>query len=147
MSDKPVEIYDNIFRVGANLQINDLYINSYLMIDGDEGILFGPGSVIDFEETFSNITKIIPVENLQYTVLHNQDPSICASLPLFEQNGFSGKIVTHMRTAYFVKHYGITSFFIYTNLNANRLVMKSGRVLYFSEYTLPQIGRIICCLR
>jgi len=131
LSDKPVEIFDNIFRVGACQQVNELYTNSYLMVDGDEGILFGPGSVIDFEETFANITKIIPIEKLKYAVLHSQDPSICASLPLFEQNGFSGKIVTHMRTAYFVKHYGITSFFIYTNLAANRLILESGRVIYF----------------
>ena len=43
MSERPVEIYNNIFRVGANQQVNELYTNSYLMVDGDEGVLFGPG--------------------------------------------------------------------------------------------------------
>lgn len=101
------------------------------MVDGDEGILFGPGSAVDFDKTYENILKIIPVEKLRYVILHSQDPSVCASLPLLEQNGFSGKIVTHMRSAYFIKHYGISSFFFYTNLNANRLVLGSGRVISF----------------
>ncbi len=131
LNNKPVEIYENIFRVGAYKQINGLRINSYLMIDNGEGILFGPGSVIDFEDILANISEIIPVEKIKYVILHNQDPSNCSALPLFERNGFSGKVVTHWRSAVYVKHYDVSSDFIYSNLTANRLTLKSGRIMHF----------------
>ena len=54
------ELHENIFWVGDTEQINALHCNPYLILDGDEAVLFDPGSSIDFEKVFKNVTGITP---------------------------------------------------------------------------------------
>ncbi len=131
MTEKSVEIFNNIFLVGSSTQVNGLNTNIYLLNDGDESILFGAGSAVDFEEIFSNITEIIKINRLKYIILQDHDSSICSGINLFEKNGFSGKIITHFNLSSYIKYYGIRSDIIYSNLTANRLFLKSGRVIRF----------------
>lgn len=128
-----IEIKDGIYWVGGAQQDENLHCNPYLLIEGEEGVLFDPGSVLDFEYVYENVTNLIPLEKLKYIVLHHQDPDICASLPLFEAKGGNFKIVTHWRTQTLVKYYGIRSDYYIVNEHDFKLTLVTGRVLDFIQ--------------
>ncbi|SHH14221.1 response regulator [Clostridium grantii] len=125
------EIYENIYWVGSYDKLNGLHCNPYLIIDGDEAILIDPGSVIDFEIVYKNVTSLIDIEKLKYIVLSHQDPDICSSTPLFEKKGVNAKIITHWRTGTIADHYGIKSKKYIVNENRYEITLKSGRKLKF----------------
>ncbi len=128
---KAEEIKEGIFWVGVSSPHDGLNCNPYLLVDGDEAVLFDPGSVLDFEDVYENVTSIVPLEKIKYVVLHHQDPDSCSSVPLFEEKGAKFKIVTHWRTQLLVKYYGIKSDYYIVNENNYKLVLKSGRILTF----------------
>ena len=128
---KSIEIADGIHWVGASDEEGGLHCNPYLIIDNGEGVLIDPGSVLDFEQVFYNVTKLIPLENIKYVILHHQDPDFCSSVPLFEKKGLQAQIVTHWRTAVIVKYYGIKSLYYIVNQKNFKLTLSSGRVLMF----------------
>lgn len=128
---KNIEISKGIYWVGYHDEISGLQCNPYLIIDEGEGVLIDPGSVLDFEQVLSNVTELIPLENIKYIILNHQDPDFCSSVPLFEGKGIKVKIATHWRTATIVKYYGITSPYYMVNENGNKLVLSSGRTIYF----------------
>lgn len=127
------ELDKGIYWVGGDGQNGGLHCNPYLLLDGDEGVLFDPGSVLDFDYVYDNITKIIPLEKIKYIVLHHQDPDLCSSVPLFEKKGGNFKIVTHWRTQMLVKYYGIKSDYYIVNENNFCLALNSGRRLNFIQ--------------
>jgi len=128
---KSIEIEKGIYWVGAGEEDGGLHCNPYLIIDNGEGVLIDPGSVLDFEEVYSNVTKLIPLENIKYVILHHQDPDFCSSVPLFEKKGLKAKIVTNWRTAVIVKYYGIKSPYYIVNQKDFKLTLSSGRTLMF----------------
>lgn len=129
----PIEIAKNIYTVGGHDQNEFLQCNPYLIIDGDEAVLIDPGSVLDFEAVYRNVTSLVPIENIKYVVLHHQDPDFCSSVPLFEKMGAKFQVVTHWRTKTLVKYYGITSPYYIVNKNKFRLKLSSGRELDFIQ--------------
>lgn len=128
-----VELKDGIYWVGGAHQNKNLQCNPYLLIEGDEGVLFDPGSVLDFEYVYENVTRLLPLEKVKYVVLHHQDPDLCSSVPLFEQKGSNFKIVTHWRTQTLVEYYGIQSEYHIVNENGFQLELKTGRKLNFIQ--------------
>lgn len=108
-----------------------LHCNPYLIVDGDEGVLIDPGSVLDFEDVYENVCSIISLEKIKYVILHHQDPDFCSAVPLFEKAGAKFEIVTHWRTQTLVKYYGIQSNYYIINENEFKLTLASGRTLGF----------------
>lgn len=129
----PIEIAKNIYSVGGHDQNEFLQCNPYLIVDGEEAVLIDPGSVLDFEAVYRNVTRLVPIENIKYVVLHHQDPDLCSSVPLFEKMGAKFHIVTHWRTQTLVKYYGVTSPYYIVNKNKFQLKLNSGRVLDFIQ--------------
>lgn len=127
----PVELADGLFWVGVNEKDNSLQCNIYLIIDNDEGILFDPGSVINFEEVYKRVANLIPIEKIKYIFLSHQDPDLASSVPLFERHGFKGKIVTHWRTTVIIRYYGIKSDYYIVNENNYSLKLSSRRIIKF----------------
>lgn len=128
---RTVEIASGIFWVGGAAQDGGLHCNPYLIVDGDQGILIDPGSVLDFEDVYENVCSIIPLEQIKYVILHHQDPDFCSAVPLFEQAGAKFEVVTHWRTQTLVKYYGIQSQYYIINENEFKLTLASGRNLGF----------------
>lgn len=126
-----IEIENGIYWVGDTEEAGGLHCNPYLIIDDGEGVLIDPGSVLDFEKVFSNVTKLIPLENIKYVILHHQDPDFCSSVPLFEKKGLKAKIVTNWRTAVIIKYYGIKAPYYIVNQKDFKLTLSSGRTLMF----------------
>lgn len=131
MSEILHEISDDIFLAGNLSKNSELASNIYLMLDRNEAVLFGAGSALDFEVLYSIISDKININTISYIILQNPDISICSALPLYEQCGFSGQIITHWKSAREIKSLGIKSGIIYSNFTANRLRLESGRVIRF----------------
>ncbi|PKL16575.1 MAG: hypothetical protein CVV49_15580, partial [Spirochaetae bacterium HGW-Spirochaetae-5] len=123
MTEKFVEIFKNIFRIGSREQPGEFTPNIYLINEENESV--------GFDILLSNIREITEINRLKYIILQDYDPALCSALPLFERNGFTGKIITHWNSSRYIKKYDVQSEFIYSNLNANRLFLNSGRVLRF----------------
>ena len=132
-TSKVVEIAKDIYWVGAHNQEGPINCNPYLIIDGEEGVLIDPGSVIDFDYVYENISSIIAIKKIKYVILHNQNPKLASCLPLFEKKGCEFKIVTHSKTQMEVKYYGLKSKYYIVDKNEFRLVLKSGRVIGFLQ--------------
>jgi diguanylate cyclase (GGDEF)-like protein len=128
---KNVEIKEGIYWVGTQEADGALSCNPYLLVEGDEAVLFDPGSLIDIEEVYKNVLEIVPLEKIKYVVLHHQDPDFCSGVPFLEKQGGNFKIVTHWRTQTIVKYYDIKSNYYLVNENNFALTLKSGRKLRF----------------
>lgn len=124
-------IVDGIYYVGNSFSRNGLDCNPYLLIDGDEGVLFDPGSVIEFEEVLQNLQGIIDLKKIKYVVLHHQDADMCSSVPSYEKLGLNFQIVTSWRAMTLIQYYGIESSYYLLEENDFRLMLKSGRTLEF----------------
>jgi two-component system, cell cycle response regulator len=125
------ELYENVYWVGDTEQINALHCNPYLIIEGDEAVLFDPGSSFDFEKVYQNVTELTSIESIKYVVLSHQDPDLCAALPLFEQKGLKASVVCHWRTSVIIQYYNIISPFYLADQNNFSLELKTGRKLDF----------------
>lgn len=131
--DSFVEIAPDSYWVGVCDKKEGLHCNPYLIVDGGEGILIDPGSVLDYERVLEKVKQIIPLEKISYIVLNHQDPDLCSGVPLLEKCGFKGKIATYWRTAVLLKFYGITSEYYLVNEHDFELFFKSGRKLKFLQ--------------
>ncbi|WP_286947944.1 response regulator [Acetobacterium sp. UBA5834] len=131
ITSRTAEIAAGIYWVGGCAQDGGLHCNPYLIVDGDEGVLVDPGSVLDFEDVLENVCSIIPLEQIKYVILHHQDPDFCSAVPLFEKAGARFQVVTHWRTQTLVKYYGIQSDYYIINEHNFELKLASGRTLNF----------------
>jgi len=125
------EIAGQIYWVWDKDASGDMRCNPYLLFDGNEAVLFDPGSVLDFEKVISNIKEIVPLKKIKYVVLSHQDPDLCSCLPLLEKENTDFRIVTHWRTKTLIKYYGVKSGFYLVDENDYKLKLKSGREIQF----------------
>jgi len=105
---EPVEILPKIWWVGHVLKGDPFQCHVYLIDNGNESILFDPGSKLTWAHTRKKILKIMPLENIKYIVCHHQDPDITAGISdLLEEVGVENRfLVTHWRVRELLEHYG-----------------------------------------
>lgn len=127
------KIVDGIYYVGDAHTRNGLDCNAYIMVDGEDVVLFDPGSSIEFDQIVKNIKQIVALDKINYMVIHHQDPDVCSSLPLFEQLGLNFEIVTSWRAMTLIQYYGIKSKYYLLEENNYNLTLKSGRELKFIQ--------------
>lgn len=105
----PQKIAESIWWVGHKLEDDPFQCHAYLLVDGDQSVLFDPGSPLTFAHTRKAIEQVIPFDSIRYFVCHHQDPDITAALP--EIDGLVRRddavIVTHGRAATLIRHYGL----------------------------------------
>ena len=104
-----IQVADRIWWVGHR-QENDIFqCHVYLLEQGDQSVLFDPGSQLTFRHTLRKVEEIIPFSSIRYFVCHHQDPDITGALPLIDQliSRDDALLVTHWRTQMLVKHYGL----------------------------------------
>ncbi|MBF0541386.1 MAG: diguanylate cyclase [Nitrospirae bacterium] len=107
--NKPVQLAERIWWVGAYLKDDSFQCHPYLIENGDQSILIDPGSNITIKETLRKIEKIIPFKNIRYFICHHQDPDITASLCLIDSmiERKDAMVITHWRAEALLKHYGL----------------------------------------
>ncbi|VAX23043.1 hypothetical protein MNBD_NITROSPINAE02-151 [hydrothermal vent metagenome] len=131
---KPVEIAENLFWIGAEDPDSSFHCNPYIMLDGDEAVLFDPGSMLHVDTVLKKIFSLCDLKQIKHVVVTHQDPDLCASIPFLERmSNANFKIVTHAKAAVLIKHYGVRSEFymVSRSLNDRKLILDSGRVLQF----------------
>lgn len=119
------------FWVGSKTLSDSLQCNPYLLVDGDEAVLFDPGSVLDVEDVAENIASIVPLDKVKYVVLHHQDPDLASAVPRLEALGMHFTIVTHWRTWSLVRFYGVSSPAYIVDEHEYSLKLNSGKILRF----------------
>lgn len=83
--DKPIEIAPEIFWVGFDDPGAGFRCNPYVMNDGNESVIFDPGSVQHFPTIRAKLRKVTKLENLKHIVVHHQDPDLCSAIPKVEE--------------------------------------------------------------
>ncbi len=130
-----MEIGENIHWVGFHDAEAGFHCNPYLVIDGDQAILFDPGSVPHFPQVLAKVCKLVDFTQITHIVATHQDPDLCGAIPKFEEliygNGGSCEIVTHSRASVLIAYYGVRSKFYCIDSNDWKLKLNSGRELSF----------------
>ncbi|MGR9044263.1 MAG: MBL fold metallo-hydrolase [Gammaproteobacteria bacterium] len=131
--DEPIAITEDIYWVGFCDQKAQLHCNPYLLIDGDEAVLFDPGSVPEFPIIMRKIIDLISPDKISLVVVTHQDPDVCANLPIVEGliDRKDLKIAAHINTIHMIRHLGLASTYYPVNEHDYRYTLKSGRILGF----------------
>ncbi len=126
-----VEVGEKIYIIGDPIAQDGLNCNPYLLIDEGEGILFDPGSVLDFSIVLENLKELIDIRKISHVILHHQDPDFCSAVPLLEKEGLNAQIVTTWKCQTLIRYYGIHSPYYLIEEHEMKLQLKSGRNLSF----------------
>lgn len=104
-----LQIAPRIWWVGHVLPDDVFQCHVYLLEQGDQSVLFDPGSRLTFAGTLRKIEEVIPFTHIRYFVCHHQDPDIAAAMPLIDElcDRPDACLVTHWRTQALLKHYGL----------------------------------------
>jgi class 3 adenylate cyclase/glyoxylase-like metal-dependent hydrolase (beta-lactamase superfamily II) len=130
---RPHELVPGLWWVGFADYEAGFSNNPYLLVEGDEAVLFDPGPGHPFfrQLILDKIETICPLEQVRYVVLHHQDPDIAALVPLIEESLHPEVvIIAPPRTALFVPYYGIRSP-VLPVLDGDILELRSGRRIRF----------------
>jgi len=121
--NKPVEIAEDTYWVGHNLEGDPFQCHVYLIVNGKESILIDPGSKLTFKETLNKIEQIIPFSNIKYIICHHQDPDITGALYIIDEilNRDDAIIISHWRAIALLKHYGLRIPFLCVEKNQWKL--------------------------
>jgi diguanylate cyclase (GGDEF)-like protein len=106
---RALEIAPRVWWVGHVLPDDVFQCHVYLLEQGDQSVLFDPGSRLTFAGTLRKIEEVIPFTHIRYFVCHHQDPDIAAAMPLIDEltDRPDAVLVTHWRTRALLKHYGL----------------------------------------
>ncbi len=132
-SEHAIEIADNIWWVGHYLENDPFQCHVYLLENGDQSVLFDPGSKLTFKHTFQKIQEVTNFSNIRYFVCHHQDPDITGCLEQIDNmvTREDALLVTHWRAEMLLKHYGLDLPFWRIEDHDWKLDLGNGRVLEF----------------
>src|SRR3989338_5580201 len=132
---EPIEVVPGVYWIGLYDEKAAFHCNPYLLVDNGEAVIFDPGSVGFYPKVASKIFSIIEPAQVNYIVLHHQDPDLCACTPLLEDviANKELKIVTHSRAQLLIRYYDIKSEFYPVDRHNYALTLKSGLVLRFMK--------------
>lgn len=130
---RAVTVGPGISWIGVTDEKTPFRCNPYVLEDGDEVVLFEPGSELYYQGVREKVSQVVSPRKIRYLVLSHQDPDLCASVPAWEEalGDRQFQIVTHSRTAVLLKHYGIKSKMYLVDRNEWVLRLGSGRTLQF----------------
>jgi len=130
--NKPIEIAPGFFWIGVYDEEAGFHCNPYLLVDGDEAVLFDPGTRPHFRAIVRKILEVVNPLRITRIVLHHQDPDLCAAVPDLEPLCSPDlTLVSAWRAGVLISYYGVRSPFYYVDRNNYRLTLRSGRLLTF----------------
>jgi flavorubredoxin len=130
---EPVELAKGLHWIGHHEKGVGFQCNPYVLVDGEEAIVFDPGNVLDYPKVASKLFSIVDPERISYIVIHHQDPDFCSSGPLLEDTITNKdlKIATHSFSSLFARYYGFKCPFYLVDRHQYVITFKSGNVLKF----------------
>ncbi|MBF0188957.1 MAG: diguanylate cyclase [Magnetococcales bacterium] len=131
--EKAIEIAERVWWVGHYLEGDPFQCHCYLLENGDESVLFDPGSQLTFEHTLEKIQQVTDFSNIRYFVCHHQDPDITGIMPHVDTmiTREDAVLVSHWRTNVLLKHYGLKLPLVCVEKEGWTLELKGGRTLKF----------------
>jgi len=130
---KAHQITEGIFWVGFADRKAGFSNNPYILDDGEDVILFDPGSRAPehFSVVREKVCSVVDPKRINNIIVHHQDPDLCAAIPLFEEIASQDvKVIAPGRAAIFLRYYGTESEVVPVE-DGETLTLKSGRVLTF----------------
>ena len=103
----PIEVAPDLWWVGGRIEDDQFQCHAYLLVRGDQSVLFDPGSALTWPETLRKIESLISFDDIRWFVVHHQDPDICGAMPEIDKriSRTDAAWVTHWRVAVLLKHY------------------------------------------
>ncbi|BAL80433.1 oxygen-binding di-iron domain-containing protein [Caldisericum exile] len=83
---------------------DEVETNQFLIVDGDDALLYEPGGSRINSLLFSEIASVVPPQKIRYIVLSHQDPDVGASLNFWAVST-EAKIVLSELWARFIPHF------------------------------------------
>jgi len=108
-----------------------IHCNTYLIVDGEEGIIVDPGSVLVFESILKRVKEIIPIDQIVAITASHQDPDVCSSLFKWFEVNPAIKLISTRRADILLKFYGEGDYELYDVSENSEYTFKSGRKLNF----------------
>ncbi len=108
-ADSPVLLFDNrqghsVYWLGIAGE-TAFRCNTYLVVDGEEGLLIDPGARYAFDEIRTRVEQVLPPERLTGLVLSHQDPDVAASMHRWLALKSDLAILATPRTHVLLPHY------------------------------------------
>lgn len=131
--DDAVAVTRDIHWVGFFDELANLHCHPYLLIEGDEAVLFDPGSIPHFPVVMRKVIDLVRPETIRYVVASHQDPDVCGNLAVVEDviGPENLKILAHSNAVRLIRHLGVRSQLLAVDHMDYRLVLETGRVLEF----------------
>lgn len=131
--DNSVPVTRDIHWVGFYDEEAQLHCNPYLLTDGDEAVLFDPGSIPHFPIVMRKVIDLVSPGTISLIIASHQDPDLCGNLAVVEDvvDRRDLLIAAHSRSVRLIRHYGVRSNFYEVDENHFAYTLKSGRVLEF----------------
>lgn len=133
--ENAIAVTREIHWVGFAERQSRLRCNPYVFRDGDgdDVVMFDPGSIPDFPKVMRKVIDVVPVESVTLVVISHQDPDVCGNMALVEDviDNPDLRIAAHINTVRLIDHLGLSSEFYSVEQHDYRLELKSGRVLEF----------------
>jgi flavorubredoxin len=111
-SSAPVKVNESVYWLGSTETSELLQVNIYLILRENEAFLIDPGHVPSFEKSYEAFMSLCDIKKLKAIIVSHQDPDVCASLPLWEKNGFEGVITAHWKTGILLPSFGVKSMIV-----------------------------------
>ena len=131
--DRPIEVADDIWWVGRRLPDDSFQCHAYLLRNGDDSVLFDPGSPLTIDDTLAKVEQLVDLSSVRYLVCHHPDPDIAASLPMLSERLTRPDVtvVTEWRAKALLKHYGHRFGYWLAEDNGWALELSGGRRVEF----------------
>lgn len=130
--------------LGSEVVVDSFQRSPYLLLDGDEAVLFDPGPAHGAAELVAALRSLVAPEKVAYVVVHDEDPDLSSALPALQASGMRFRVVTHWRTWSFLRFSGLEAPVYLIDEHGNSLLLASGRRLQFVAMPhLPSAGSFV----